>query len=81
MAKGMLNCSKAQEHLHTNVQKILKLQKIQKIRNPKNEIGHIISVNHQNADHMEWVFSIIRKTFDPKPTDNLTDLDVNTAIR
>ena len=57
-----------------------KLQMIQKIRNSKVEFGHIISVNHQiNVDHMEKVFSIIRKTYDRKPTDDLTDLDVNTA--
>ena len=30
--------------------------------------------------HMEKVFSIVRKIYDRKPTDNLKDLDVNTAI-
>ena len=32
-----------------------------------------------NADHMEKVFSIICMICDRKPTDDLTDLDVNTA--
>ena len=30
--------------------------------------------------HMERVFSIVRKIYDRSPTDNLDDLDVNTAI-
>ena len=33
-----------------------------------------------SVDHMEKVFSIQRKIPDRKPTDDLKDLDVNTAI-
>ena len=29
---------------------------------------------------MKKVFSIVRKIFDRKPTDDLNDLDVNTAV-
>ena len=32
------------------------------------------------APHMDKVFSIQRKIYDWKPTDNLKDFDVNTAI-
>ena len=30
--------------------------------------------------HMEKVYSIVRKTYDRSPRDNLDDLDVNTAV-
>ena len=41
---------------------------------------HHFRVSPDDADHMEKVFSIIRKTYDRKPTDDLNDLDANTAI-
>ena len=40
---------------------------------------HHFRLSPNNADHMEKVLSIVRKTCDRKPTDDLTDLDVNTA--
>ena len=41
---------------------------------------HHFRKSPNNVDHMEKVFLIIRKTYVRKPTDDLTDLDVNTAI-
>ena len=41
---------------------------------------HHFSISPYNVGHMEKVFSVIRKTYDRKPTDDLKDLDVNTAI-
>ena len=40
---------------------------------------HYVRISPDNADHMEKAFSIIRKTYDRKPTDDLKDLDVNTV--
>ena len=34
---------------------------------------------HQTVPHMEKVFSIVRQTYGRSPTDDLNDLDVNTA--
>ena len=41
---------------------------------------HHFRTSPNDVDHMEKVFLIIRNTFVRKPTDDLTDLDVNTAI-
>ena len=41
---------------------------------------HHFRTSPNNVDHMEKVFLMIRKTYVRKPTDDLTDLDVNTAI-
>ena len=41
---------------------------------------HHVHISPDCVLHMEKVFSIIRKIYDPKPTDDLKDLDVNTAI-
>ena len=41
---------------------------------------HHFRISPTNVDNIEKVFSIIRKTCDRKPTDDLKDLDVNTAI-
>ena len=41
---------------------------------------HHFSVSPDNVPHMEKVFSIVRKIYDRKPTDDMKDLDVNTAI-
>ena len=63
-----------------DVQKIPKLQKIQRIQNPKVEFGHIISEYHHIMLITEKVFSIVRKIYDRKPTDDLNDLNVETAF-
>ena len=41
---------------------------------------HHFRVSADCVPHMEKVFSTIRKIYDRKPTDDLKDLDVNTAI-
>ena len=83
--KGTLNFSSALVNLWQlktkDVQKILKLQKIQNTQNPKVEFGHKnFHISPDCVPHMEKVFSIVRRTYDRKPTDNLKDLDVNTAM-
>ena len=48
---------------------------------PKSRIlPHNLHVSPDYVPHMGKVFSIVRKIYDRKPTDNLKDLDVNTAI-
>ena len=41
---------------------------------------HHFHVSPDCVPHMERVFSIVRKTCDQKPTEDLKDLDVNTTI-
>ena len=40
---------------------------------------HHFRISPHYVHHMEKVFSIVRKIYDRKPTDDLKDLDVNTA--
>ena len=48
---------------------------------PKSRIWpHHFRISPDFVPHMEKVFSIVRKIYDPKPTGNLKDHDVNTAI-
>ena len=48
---------------------------------PKSRIWpHHFRTSPDCVPHMEKVFSIVRKIYDRKPTDDLKDLDVNTAI-
>ena len=48
---------------------------------PKSRIWpHHFSISPDCVPHMEKVFSIVRKIYDRKPTDDMKYLDVNTAI-
>ena len=48
---------------------------------PKSRIWpHHFRISPDCVPHIEKVFSIVRKIYDRKPTDDLKDLDVNTAI-
>ena len=46
----------------------------------KSTLATLFLISPDCVPHMEKVFSIVRKIYDRKPTDNLKDLDVNTAI-
>ena len=49
---------------------------------PKSRIWpHHFRTSPDCVPHMEKVFSIVRKNYDRKPTDDLKDLDVTTAMR
>ena len=64
-----------------DIQDIQELQETQKTRKPKamTKIGHTISIFHQIMCCMEKVFSILRQRCGRNPTDQMKDLDVNTA--
>ena len=47
---------------------------------PQRSNPHLSSISPDCVPHKEKVFSIIRKSYDRKPTDDLRDLDVNTAV-
>ena len=48
---------------------------------PKNRIWpHHFHISPDYVPHMEQVFSIVRKIYDRKPTDDMKDLDAKTAI-
>ena len=63
-------------------QEIQKFQKVQKTQKPKSRIWphNNFRISPHCVPHMEKVFSIVRKIYDRTPTDDLNDLDVNTAI-
>ena len=64
-----------------DVQENPKFQKIQEIQNLKVELGHIISIYHQTMCLTWREYSrSVKKICDQKPTEDLKDLDVITAI-
>ena len=57
------------------------IEKIQGILELETGNGHIVSICLQQVvPHMGKVYSIVRKIYDRSSTDNLDDLDVNTAL-
>ena len=83
--KGMLNCSKAQGNLWqlctNDIQKKTETPEDSEDSELESRIWpHPFRRSPDIVDNMEKVFSIIRKTYDRKPTDDLVDLDVATAI-
>ena len=64
-----------------DIQETRELQEIQEARKQEANFGHIIFyVSPDCVPHTNKVFSIVRQTYGRNPTDDLKDLDVNTAI-
>ena len=64
-----------------DIQETQELQEIQKTRKPRENFGpHHYHISPDCVPHRNKVCSIVRQTYGRSPTDDLNDLDVNTAI-
>ena len=55
-------------------------RRFRRLKTQKLTLATLFHISPDCVPHMEKVFSIVRKIYDRKPTDNLKDLDVNPAI-
>ena len=81
VGKEMLNCSSAQGRTTKDVQENPKIPEGSEDSKLKSRIWpHHFLISPDCVPHMEKVLSIVRKIYDRKATDDLKDLDVNTAV-